>query len=692
MGDCITDSICPLISSDLDDPSEQRVRQFPNGLHMSARRSWLILLALLLVPRAFAQGFRPFTTLERWDETLRPAQVRGDRTFLPTGAICRFGTDRFRLDSPVRAVSFFRNGKTLAARADSTRFSLWDFESGKELQHLIGVTGYGLSRDGQILAICCRDKVIHLHDASTGTENWNFAVKTKVARGAIAVAPDGSTLVWVDHHDGAIHVVDLTRRKEVRRLPVAGGIIRFIAYTPDGKGLVTDTQDGPDSSSKFRVLNASTGKEILRLDITLSTPSALALCPQGKYFAWGAADRGLRLCRLENGKEVRRLDDRVLCAVAFSPDGKVLAGADHAGRVRLWTVETGRELCHFLCQSGAIYTVAFSPDGKVLAVGGEGHSLRLFEVRTGKALPQGEGPAGAVWCVAISPDRSVVATAGWDGVIRLWDTSTGKRLRQLEGRGSTVSAVVFSPSGKRLASSALNGSLRVWNGLTGESVGSVSAMVGVRFDSLVIVSDDIVLAAGEGERAVWVMDAMTGKTLHRFPCEGAFASSVALSSDGRILASHNGDGLLRLWDLATGKLRRSIRLSVPTTIVVSNLVFSRDGRTLVCKDGQGHVKLFEVATGLERCRLQGGFEDVVSLAISPDGRLVASGRLDGTVGVSDAITGKLQGEIQGHKGSVCTLAFDATGKILVSGSTDTTALAWEVKSLRRQGTRPALPK
>src|SRR5437867_3603744 len=79
------------------------------------------------------------------------ARARAGAVPLPHGAMTRYGTLQFRMDSCVRAINFSSKGKALAARSDSGGFSLWECDSGKEYRHHVGVTGYSLSGDGKTL-------------------------------------------------------------------------------------------------------------------------------------------------------------------------------------------------------------------------------------------------------------------------------------------------------------------------------------------------------------------------------------------------------------------------------------------------------------------------------------------------------------------------------------------------------------
>jgi WD40 repeat protein len=122
---------------------------------------------------------------------------------------------------------------------------------------------------------------------------------------------------------------------------------------------------------------------------------------------------------------------QVIAAIAFSPDGKLVATGTFSSGIRLWDTATGKEVRLLTPETGAP-ALAFSPDGKTLACGGY-QGVRLWEVDTGKLTKtiQAQGQ-GEVTCLTYSRDGKFLAVGGKDGLVRILDAA-GKETHALKG-------------------------------------------------------------------------------------------------------------------------------------------------------------------------------------------------------------------------------------------------------------------
>ena len=195
----------------------------------------------------------------------------------------------------------------------------------------------------------------------------------------------------------------------------------------------------------------------------------------------------------------------------------------------------------------------------------------------------------------------------------------------------------------------------------------------------VFSSDGCRLAAASSDGIVRVWDAATGAPLRELKGPDSPVLSVAFSPDGRHLASSSADPAVRLWDVATGALLQELKGHKG---VVRCVVFSPDGRHLASASNDYTVHVWDAVTGVSLQELTGHSAWVQCVAFSPDSRHLASGSCDSTVRIWDAVTGLSLHILKGHTVDVWSIAFSPNGRNLASASIDQTVQVWDVATGR----------
>ena len=273
-----------------------------------------------------------------------------------------------------------------------------------------------------------------------------------------------------------------------------------------------------------------------------------------------------------------------------------------------------------------VWTVAFSPDGKSLASGSVDKSIRFWDVAKGtqsNRIMEGSGVFG----LAFSKDGRVLASGNVDSTVKLWDLISGKEPRLLRGHQKAVNRVSFSPDGTLMASVSADGLVLVWDAAKGSLVHTLEGPRDKTFPSPVFLSKGKVLAYGSADGSIRFWDLKSGREA-RPPMIHEGLSSLALSTDGALLASGGWNRRINLWDAATGKLLRTCEGHADG---IWSLAFSPDGRFLASASADRSVRVWEVETGKVLDTMIGHSDSVTSLAYHPDGKLLASGSADGSV-------------------------------------------------------------
>ena len=446
---------------------------------------------------------------------------------------------------------------------------------------------------------------------------------------------------------------------------------------------------------------------------------SLALSPDGAFLATGGCDgRGsgdglIPIWDVAKGELIRELrsEQKAIIAVAFSPDGKLLASAGgergvNKSIITLWDLATGKPRRSF---EAAVMSLAFSRDGKTLFAGGD--VIHRWDVATGKEIQPPQDNSSRIFAIALAPDGRQLAMLGVD--VLLWDTTTGNRLRRLAPEGEHLSGCSFAPDGKTLATVSFEGTLRLWDAATGKEVRVIRVPVvgqprfpnlkGEPLAAVAFSSDGKRLVTGSRQGTVCLFDAFTGAEVHRFSRRPVDIESVAFSADSRRMfaAARTREGTdVRAWEISRGNELSPLTAAMNdqmAKIAADRFNYSNHARLTLSPDGrmmalnrEKTISVWESATGKERLRLKGHTEPTLAVAFAPDGRLLASSARDSTLRLWDVVTGAELGQLSGYRGNINALVFSPDGKLLYSGGDDTSVLVWDVAQIVRRGL-PVVP-
>jgi hypothetical protein len=284
-------------------------------------------------------------------------------------------------------------------------------------------------------------------------------------------------------------------------------------------------------------------------------------------------------------------------SVAFSPDEKTIAATTFTGKIVLWDVATGQELCQAAAaedaQTGQLPGLAFSRDGKRLAtihdtrlIAGRGRArIDLWDIddqrqlrKTRTFFAQAQFPVCAVWRVVFSPDGKLLATGEPEGTIVVWETDTGRQRLRFQGGV----AAAFTPDGRSLVSVTHDGTIHHWAAGSNQSTDpspDAAAADFIHADAVVFGPSGRLVAVGDGF-TTWVKEVATGRTVRRLELPYAVIP-VALSADERMLAATAKGGLC-LFDVTTGR-------EMGWRPGTGAAAFSNDGQYLAWADWQSII-------------------------------------------------------------------------------------------------------
>lgn len=361
-------------------------------------------------------------------------------------------------------------------------------------------------------------------------------------------------------------------------------------------------------------------------------------------------------------------------SIAFSPNGKLLVTGDTYGEVRLYEVETGKQLLACNEHTSWVWSVAFSPDGQVFASGSEDKTVKLWDTSTGQCLTTFCGHNATIWSVAFHPTGTILATGSEDQTIKLWDISAEQCLETLEGHSNRVTSVAFSPDGQTLASGSDDHTVRVWNvGADSNLLTQINHNSGIW--SVVFSPDGQTLAGACRDKTVSLWNISNASLQMTLKGHKDWVTSVAFSIDGNTIVSGSHDQTIKLWHVNTGDCFKTI---LGHDSRIWSVTFNPQSTMLASSSSDQTVKLWHISDG--RCfkTLYGYCNGIWSVSINPQGTMLASGSGDKTVKLWDVDSSKCPKTLRSHNGRVTSVVFSPQGTTLASSSEDKTIKLWDV--------------
>lgn len=268
----------------------------------------------------------------------------------------------------------------------------------------------------------------------------------------LAFAPDG-LLLATGGVDKTVRIWEIVSGNLLHTLSDHTGEVSSVAFSPDGTLVASGSWD-----RTVRIWRTKSGDLLHTLSGNTALVEDVAFSPNGTLLAGSSTDHTVRVWDPRSATLLHTLSGGGGNVVFFA-DGRLLAcGSGRVSQVHVWDT-TSWDRLHTIAGVG---NVAYSADGRVVAGGSTDGTVRVWDAKSGKSLHTLSGDAAGVLSVALSSDGRLVASGGFDRTVRIWRTKSGKLLHTLSGHSKPIDSVAFSPDGSLVASGSRDRTVRVW--------------------------------------------------------------------------------------------------------------------------------------------------------------------------------------------------------------------------------------
>ncbi len=488
------------------------------------------------------------------------------------------------------------------------------------------------------------------------------------------------------------------------------GLIRNLAFTPDGKYIVSAGHD-----KVIRVWDWRAGRTV-RTIRGQSGPGdegkiyAMALSPDQRWLAvggWikapGVMGSVIRLYDFSSGelKALLKGHANAVLDLAFSPNGKWLISSSGVtdNNAIIWDVGGKRLLHRLQGHRDMINGARFTPDGERAVTASLDQTLRLWSVADGTLIKEMTGHKNKLFSLAVSSMDGAIASGDLSGEIRLWDGKTGALKKVLGNQGGMVTSLSFAPGGRLLLATCgdagCGAKQRVFDVASGKLLTAYAEHDNALSASAFSPEGALAATGGGSQYPINIWNLRTGATKAILKGAGRGAWAVGFAAGGLGVAwgttgrytSHNNRGSLEIGLRLPGA---DAALAEPEPVksdggwVRANASFGAfslqhrkggeygfDAILDVLKDGK------TTGVSIERGSTDG--YDHRSYSFTPDGKTIISGGSNGIL-TAYSLDGKTIGDYVGHEGDVWAVAPSPDGRFLVSGAADQTVRLWNLKT------------
>ncbi|CAG8521953.1 11221_t:CDS:10, partial [Cetraspora pellucida] len=374
--------------------------------------------------------------------------------------------------------------------------------------------------------------------------------------------------------------------------------------------------------------------------------------------------------------------------VAISPDENLLI-TTIGDSIEVTDLQNGKKVLHLSGDSELITTFATTPDGNYIVTSSRSLVVKIWDFKTGQIKKSFKAHEAPIIVMDIDPTSSLVATGSADSTVKVWDIEGGFCTHNFRGHGGIISALKFHLENNRwtLISGADDCNIRIWDLQERKCVAVLKSHVSV-IRGLDMSNDGRFLISGSRDKVVNIWDFDKKILLKTFPIFETIETLGVLQlhttiqnmeEDFELFYTGGDKGIIRIWDIKTGKLIQTQEPEKNTKHVISDIIYLRKSNILTAITSNQSILFYQITSGLKRVKQIVGYnEEVIDLTyVGKDETHLAIATNTEQINLYNIKSFDFN-IIYGHVDIVICLDKSYDGTVLISGSKDHTARIWSI--------------